>query len=491
MNETGISSARSPFWFYLTILLLMVLGAGFRLIPLQHEALDGDEMFTRRVVLQPLPQAYAMVRDDLVHPPFFYLLLKTGTSMWGTDALGLRLLSLLCGIASIGLIAVLGRRLPDAKWCGLLAAAGMAVGTFQVYFSQDARSYALYTMLVILLLLWVDRISRREREPWLWAFGPCIMLILVYTHYVGSFYVLAAVLALATCKLELRTKVMSVASAAVAALMFIPWLLAISAVYKKKHGIGANLDWQGHPGLYDLKNVWAAAVGVMHFRGAVTVAFLLALAFGMAAMVLTSSKNKLRQSPTIVALATIAVLPPLIVFLLSCPPFNLPIFGLRHLLPSTAALLLLCCYGLERLSQASARRAPIVAICGATLLFVFGATPTIEALRSGPTRIPYDLVAQQVEASERGGTQTFAAWFYGEGQTVNFYCQSTCVQRIPEDESSLPSHLLLLYRPRAEEDKSQYLQLIQSGYVDVRHVFYTDGAANPWGTMATSLERKK
>ncbi len=487
----GVSGARRSYWLYLAVVLLIFLGAGFRLIPLGHEALTGDELFSRRVVLQSLPAGYAEVRDDLVHPPLYYLLLKAATSIWGAGALGLRSLSLLCGIASIGLIALLGRRLPGSRWCGLLAAVGLAVGRYHVFYSQEARSYALYTMLVLLLVLWIEAISRRQRSPQLWLTGAGLMLLLVYTHYVGSLYVMAAVLALLACKVEQRTKVLAVAAATTAGLLFTPWLLTVSTVYKQKHGIGGNLDWQGHPSMYDLKMVWATGLGVMDFPGATTFALILILALGVSALVLVSRKQTLRRSPAVVALVTMAVLPPAIIFLLSNPPFNLPLFGLRHLLPSTAVLLLLCCYGLERLSQASGRRAALVAMCGVALIFILGATPTVNALRAGPMRYPYDLVEQRVETEERGGTQAFAASFYMEAEPVNFYCKRSCVQALPEDKSTLPTHLLLLYRPQDADEEKMYLQLMRSGYVDVDHVLYSDGLGTAWGTMAANLERRK
>lgn len=218
MVGVEIVPARRSYWYALTVLLLMIVGAGFRLISIRHEALWGDELFSRSVAVQPLPQAYTSVRDDLVHPPFYYLLLKAGTSIWGTDAIGLRGLSLLCGIATIGLIAILGRRLPGARWCGLLAAAGLAVGRYQVYYSQEVRSYALYTTLVVLLVLWVDAISAQERSLGLWMAGVSLITLLVYTHYYGSLYVLAAILALFVCKLERRTKALALASGTAAAL---------------------------------------------------------------------------------------------------------------------------------------------------------------------------------------------------------------------------------------------------------------------------------
>jgi len=485
-NTTAVKSH----WIYLAVLLLMVLGAAFRLISIEHEALFADELFSRNIAMQPLPHVFELVRQDLVRPPLYYLLLKAAVSIGGADALWLRSLSVLCGIASIGLIAILGYRLPGARWCGLLAAAGMAVSQQEVYYSQEAQPFALYTMLVVLLVLWVDAISRRERDSRLWIAGFFLMLLLVYTHYMGSLYVAAAVLTLLVCKLETRTKVFAVASAAGVALLFTPWLIAISSVYKEKHGLGSTLDWYGHPGLFDLKLLWASAVGVMNYHGATTVSIVIILVLSIAALTLVSRKQTLRRSPAIVALAVMAVLPPIIVYFLSIPPVNLPIFAFRHLLSSTAVLLLLCCYGLERISQAFGKQASFVAVGGSALLLFLGAFPTVKGLLAGPSRIPYDKVALQIEASDRGGTQAFAASDF-LSEPVNFYCKSTCVQILPENESGLPPLLLLLYRPKSEADASKYSHLIQSGYADVNHAFYTSGSGSPWGTMVAKLERRR
>lgn len=486
MKETNAIKSR---WMCLAIILLMFLGAAFRLISLKHEAMFADEVFSRNVAVQPVPHALKLVREDLVHPPLYYLLLKVVVSIFGADVLGLRVLSLLCGVASIGLIAILGCRLPAAKWCGLLAAAGMAVGQQHVYYSQEVRSYALYSMLVVLLVLWIDAISKRERNPLLWIVGLCLMVLLMYTHYIGSIYVASAVLTLLACKLEARTKVLAVASAVGAALLFTPWLVAIFSVYKEKHGIGGNLDWEGHPSLFELKSIWASAVGVPNFPGATTIATILILILSIAALVFVSKQQSLRRSPAVVALAIMAFLPPVFVYLLSIPPANLPIFGFRHLLPSTAVLLLLCSYGLEQLSQASGKRDTLVAICGSALLLTLGVSPTVKTLLVGPTRIPYDKVAQQVETLELGGTQAFVTSDFLL-EPVGFYCKNTCVQILPGDDSRLPSRLLLLYRPNLQSDAISYNRLIHSGYADEKHDFYTNGSGSPWGTMIASLQRK-
>jgi predicted membrane-bound mannosyltransferase len=89
-------------WLVLIVLIVLV-GASLRVITLGHEAVDGDELFSRRVAVLPIHQMLPAIRADLVHPPFYYFLLKAGLSLWGSSALGIRLWSLLFGLLLIPL----------------------------------------------------------------------------------------------------------------------------------------------------------------------------------------------------------------------------------------------------------------------------------------------------------------------------------------------------------------------------------------------------
>ena len=77
---------QSTLWI---LFFIVLIGAFLRIYPLKHEALSGDELFSARVALAPINNSYVMVRDDLVHPPLYYLLLKIGISTMVASALGL------------------------------------------------------------------------------------------------------------------------------------------------------------------------------------------------------------------------------------------------------------------------------------------------------------------------------------------------------------------------------------------------------------------
>ena len=80
------------------------------------------------------------------------------------------------------------------------------------------------------------------------------------------------------------------------------------------------------------------------------------------------------------------------------------------------------------------------------------------------------------------------------GKLGRLFPRLQTLQQFPrklEDETGIPPRLLLLYRPNSSTDANSYRNLIQSGYTDVDHDYYSNGSGSPWGTMAAKLERKR
>ena len=473
----------------LGLLLLIVLIAAFlRIYPLRHEALSGDELFSARVALAPFHESYIMVRDDLVHPPLYYLLLKIGVSIWRASAVGLRLLSLAAGILTIPLVWLLGRRLGASDATGLLAAALVALGVNNIYYSQEARSYATYTLLVLLFGLWLSIIPKNPTAS-MWAIGGALMLLLFYIHYVAAIFLAFGLLALLVSDAAALIKKTAVAIATAAGILFVPWLYVVTGVYRLKHGVGENLDWQGHPEFYELKRIWALSVGVSEIKGATAIALAVVILLVAAALICDSRRNMLRHNLLLLICVFTGFLAPLALFILSRKPVNLPLFGLRHVLPATSLLCLVCCYGLTKLSEAAGRYRKGAFAAGALLLLALAAVPEIDAFRHGPARFPYDTIEQQVVAEESKGIPAYTTWLYGIGEPVNFYCHSSCVMDIYENADHLPQKFVLLYRPRNSKEAKEYLDLLSHGFVTDESTYYTDGAKNPSGTTAATMER--
>lgn len=88
----------------------------------------------------PLERLLAATRAD-VHPPLYYLLLKGWGMLFGSSATAARSLSLLLGLAVLALFYMLSR--------DRLATIILAYMPSQIFFSSEARMYALFTLLVL------------------------------------------------------------------------------------------------------------------------------------------------------------------------------------------------------------------------------------------------------------------------------------------------------------------------------------------------------
>jgi hypothetical protein len=316
------------------------------------------------------------------------------------------------------------------------------------------------------------------------------MLALLYTHYIGSFYVFAGVLAVLISRDSRRVKLMALSASGAALVCFLPWLVAISGVYRSKHGLGANLDWQGHPSFFDLKAIWAASLGISSFRGATSLSLVIVVALCVAALALVPEAVGLRASPPILALMLMAFLPPIAVYLLSIRPINLPIFGFRHLLPSIAVLLLLCCYGWERVSGRFTKHGRRLFVCGAFLLLLMEAAPTARVFVLGPSRVPYDKTADYVLGLQGKGITAYTTSRF-ISTPVNFYCRNSCVQILSNGEPAMPNRFLLLYRTGLKADAERYASFLRGGYTEAGHVAFSAGPDTRWGTTAADLERRR
>ena len=132
----------------------------------------------------------------------------------------MRLPSLIAGTATIPLVYALGAR-TLSKTAGVIAAAVIALSPFMIYYSVEARAYAVMIALLTLsaLALWLAIESGRARWWVVYAICSCAAL---YSHYTCVF-VLAAQVLWVVWKHREALRACIVANVAVA-VGFAPWL---------------------------------------------------------------------------------------------------------------------------------------------------------------------------------------------------------------------------------------------------------------------------
>ncbi|HEV7774162.1 MAG TPA: glycosyltransferase family 39 protein [Conexibacter sp.] len=118
-------------------------------------------------------------------PPLYYALAWLWTQVTGTGEAGLRSVSAMAGVATVPVAYLLGAELSSRR-AGIAAAALVAVNPMLVWYSQEARGYALFVLLTALSLLYflraLDRGRRRDSVAW----GIASALALA-THYFAAF----------------------------------------------------------------------------------------------------------------------------------------------------------------------------------------------------------------------------------------------------------------------------------------------------------------
>lgn len=170
---------------------LVLAGAGLRLQGLGRQSLWVDEGYTAYLVRLTPVEYVDDVRQTVrnILPPLYFTLLHYWTALVGSSEVTLRLPSVVAGVLAIPLLYSLVTRLFDAV-AGLLAAAVLTVSLFQLRYSQEARMYALLTLLSIGSLYLLVRLLE-ERRGWQVGAVAVVDALLVHAHHYGALLLIA------------------------------------------------------------------------------------------------------------------------------------------------------------------------------------------------------------------------------------------------------------------------------------------------------------
>jgi 4-amino-4-deoxy-L-arabinose transferase-like glycosyltransferase len=166
---------------------LVVLAAALRFWRIGHQSLWLDEVFTANLVDEDLWGMLKGVRETESTPHLYYVLAWVWARIVGDGEAALRSLPALFGIASVP-VAYLAARELFKPGAALIAAALVAVNPWFVWYSQEARSYALLMLVATAALLFFLRAlrTRSPRDLALWALFASLAVL---THYFAAFLV--------------------------------------------------------------------------------------------------------------------------------------------------------------------------------------------------------------------------------------------------------------------------------------------------------------
>ena len=176
---------------------IMGLAAALRAWKLGQLSFWYDEVVTMRLASASTPSALLdrLFQIDATRAPLHPLLIQCWIKLFGTSEASGRSLSVVCGLVTVGLVYWIGLLVFD-RVAGLWAAGLAAVSPPLVYYSREARMYALLVMIASLCwgLLFSLRKAYFHGKSIAYAFS---LAALIYCHPLGL--LMAATLGLGSC----------------------------------------------------------------------------------------------------------------------------------------------------------------------------------------------------------------------------------------------------------------------------------------------------
>jgi len=209
------------------IVLIILLGAAVRFFSLADDNLWADEGLCALAAGRgSIGEVVTTVITEDNHPPLYYVLLHLWRRVAGSSDWALRAFSALLGTLTIPLVFAVARRLvggPGALWAAVFA----ALSPISVHFSQEARMYALLTLLLALIWYFGLRLRHEGDAAAIWGF-MLVAVVLPYVHFYGAPVLVAVLLVTgavlwrdSSARPRLKWLVLSGLASAVA---FAPWL---------------------------------------------------------------------------------------------------------------------------------------------------------------------------------------------------------------------------------------------------------------------------
>ncbi len=371
-NSAYVGAKHAAPWFLWTLAIILFAAFALRLWNLDTQSLWHDEAWSVMSAYQPLTPI------DPNYPPLFTVLLGVWIRLVGDSVWAMRYWSLLFGVATVAVMAIVARR-----WFGdraaIIAAILIAVSPILWVFSQEIRSYVMVPVLALALLALTEIILRRGRIypaptitrcTWIWL--ALTEIILLYTHNLSVPIVawlnvtVIAVLLFRRDWRRLRTWLLMQAGLLI---LYFPWLIT-----QRPTGTPLNTPPTVSPAL--VWDIWQSYfTGIKAMVGAEPGLMALIAVFGVVGLVSmgvavgagfkpapTTDPRKLRL---LIVLSQAILIPIFEIIIILAAHID---FHPRYFIAGVPATLLLIAVGLDRLAQRGLLLR--VAAVGATALAV-------------------------------------------------------------------------------------------------------------------------
>jgi mannosyltransferase len=223
--EAAVATARARSWVAahsgarIAVAACVLVGGLLRFLTLGHQSFEGDEAWTLRLLHGSFTHMLRGTARQESTPPLYYVVDWISAHLFGFGEFAVRAPSAIAGTAMVVLAYPTAFALLRKRWPAVTVTALAAVSPILVWYSQEARSYALYACLCAASLLFFARTldAPTRTNSWSWA---AISALALGTHYFAGFVVAAeAVLLL---RRHRATVLRPVAAVAVVSALLVP-----------------------------------------------------------------------------------------------------------------------------------------------------------------------------------------------------------------------------------------------------------------------------
>jgi hypothetical protein len=404
MRELNGDRPRAGHWILLGAIVALAIAV--RVVAIGSQGLSSEES---QIILQADWTVGEMVLKPTDQTPFLYYTLHKLFLSPDASLAGMRSISLVFGVLSVGLIYVLGR-LAYGPSGGLLAAALLAVWGMHVQYSQEADADALLFFLTLLTSVGLLLYARAVHAGGSWATAGLVMVgagnvLSFYTDLVSIAWVVLTSLMLLGLAIGRRDRVLEVAGVlAVMALCAIPGIYRLTG----EAAFGVGYSWLQQRGLAGFLRLCvevflpigsrdSASAQGFALSGLVRAALVGILAVGLAVCAWLGRQRlqaRLRAEPAVLWLIVAYLLVPVLIWLYGF--VAQPLLLAKNILYAVPGVILL----IAGVCTAPGNRALAWAGCAAVLLY------GVSLLAMGPVRerenwrAAYDFLAGAAAAGD-------------------------------------------------------------------------------------------
>jgi len=242
-------------------------------------------------------------------PPLHYFLVHFWVKLFGASETSIRMPSVLAGVASVGLMYLLLKRL-CGEWAGVAGALLLALSPYHIHYSQEARAYALMVCLALWATLQLVKLIESPTPSRAIVYA-LLLSALLHTHLYGAMVVAAHVATYVTLLSYRQAPAlrwwMFAATVSVAGLSDVWWW---PTVWRWTHQVEQGF-WMPPFDAWELARTYADYAGSRLALGVLIVAITLAL----------RERPKLLAAAVLVPLMLVPVVPPILVSLVMHPIF--------------------------------------------------------------------------------------------------------------------------------------------------------------------------